>query len=134
MLILASCILQTLLLHQHVDQENNTVQLYDEQLEQQLLGSILIENKVLQLIELQIKEGTFYFETNRRIFAEIKKLLEDNKQADEKVLFYSLVDSGIDLKNEELKQYISNLVDAATTASTYINLAKEVVKKNGIQI
>ncbi|MBQ7537049.1 MAG: hypothetical protein IJT14_02910 [Rickettsiales bacterium] len=117
-----------------MDQENNTVQLYDEQLEQQLLGSILIENKVLQLIELQIKEGTFYFETNRRIFAEIKKLLEDNKQADEKVLFYSLVDSGIDLKNEELKQYISNLVDAATTASTYINLAKEVVKKNGIQI
>ena len=107
-------------------EQNNALRLYDEQLEQQLLGSILIENKVLQLIELQIKDSTFYFDTNRRIFAEIKKLLENNKQADEKVLFYSLIDSGIDLKNEELKQYISSLVDAATTASS--------IKKNGIQI
>ena len=126
MLILSSCILQTSILHPYVAQENNATQLYDEQLEQQLLGSILIENKVLQLIELQIKDSTFYFDTNRRIFAEIKKLLENNKQADEKVLFYSLIDSGIDLKNEELKQYISSLVDAATTASS--------IKKNGIQI
>ena len=125
LLILSPCILQTLLLHQHVVQENSVLHLYDEQLEQQLLGSILIENKVLQLIEIQIKDGTFYFETNRRIFAEIKTLLENNKQADEKVLFYSLVDSGIALKNDELKQYISNLVDAATTATTN---PKEMVK------
>ena len=125
LLILSSCILQTLLSHHHVPEQNNALRLYDEQLEQQLLGSILIENKVLQLIELQIKEGTFYFETNRRIFAEIKKLLENNKQADEKVLFYSLVDSGIALKNEELKQYISNLVDVATTATTN---PKEIVQ------
>ena len=135
-----SCILQTLLSHHRVPEQNSALRLYDEQLEQQLLGSILIENKVLQLIELQIKDGTFYFETNRRIFAEIKKLLENNKQADEKVLFYSLVDSGIDLKNEELKQYISNLVDAATTATTnpkemvqilnFLQLKRELVGLN----
>ena len=37
--------------------------------------------------------------------------MENNKQADEKVLFYSLVDSGIDLKNEELKQFKSKVFD-----------------------
>ena len=72
MLILSSCILQTLISHQQVPEQKDALRLYDEQLEQQLLGSILIENKVLQLIELQIKDGTFYFEINRRIFAEIK--------------------------------------------------------------
>ena len=120
-----SCILQTLLLHQHVPEQNDALQLYDEQLEQQLLGSILIENKVLQLIELHVKDTTFYFEINRKIFGAIKKLLENNSSADEKTVFYSLVDDGDNTKNFDLKQYISDLVETAAGITTS---PKEMVK------
>ena len=43
-------------------QENNSKDiLFDEQLEQQILGCILIENKVLQYIELDLNEDSFYY-------------------------------------------------------------------------
>ena len=57
-------------------QENNSKDiLFDEQLEQQILGCILIENKVLQYIELDLNEDSFYYNDYKIIFNTIKKLL-----------------------------------------------------------
>ena len=69
--------------------EESSVLLFDDQLEKQILGSILIENRVFQHIELELQEDTFYFSENKQVLEVIKSLLQGNKQADEKTLFYS---------------------------------------------
>ena len=43
-------------------------ELYNELLEQQILGCILIENKVLNSVELELTEDSFYYEINKTIF------------------------------------------------------------------
>lgn len=86
--------------------------LFDEQLEQQILGSILIENKVLQSIELDISEDSFYYYNNKIIFRTIKNLLQSNKQADEQTLFYTLVDTDFQYQGEELKKFLASIVDS----------------------
>ena len=73
--------------------EESSVLLFDDQLEKQILGSILIENRVFQHIELELQEDTFYFSENKQVLEVIKSLLQGNKQADEKTLFYSLENS-----------------------------------------
>ena len=99
--------------------------LFDEQLEQQLLGSILIENRVLQNIELDLQETTFYYEENKKVFEAIKNLLQTNKTADEKTLFYTLADSDFSHTGDDLKNFISNLIDAGASLMT---TPKEAVK------
>ena len=99
--------------------------LFDEQLEQQLLGSILIENRVLQGIELDLQETTFYYEENKKVFEAIKNLLQTNKTADEKTLFYTLADSDFSHTGDDLKTFISNLIDAGASLMT---TPKEAVK------
>ena len=106
------------------NQEKQAI-LFDEQLEQQLLGSILIENRVLQNIELDLQETTFYYEENKKVFEAIKNLLQTNKTADEKTLFYTLADSDFSHTGDDLKTFISNLIDAGASLMT---TTKEAVK------
>ena len=102
---------------QKQDVQEEQIQLFDEQLEQQLLGSILIQNKVLQQIELELKEDSFYYETHKKIFATIKSLLQRNKQADEQTVYYSLIDDNdIQFKGNELKKYLSSLITSGAGA------------------
>ncbi len=93
-------------------QKEEQVQLFDEEIEKQLLGVILIENKVLQKIELELTESSFYFDINKKIFITIKSLLQSNKQADEQTLYYSLSDddNSLQFKGKELKSYISDII------------------------
>ena len=107
------------------DNQEKQAILFDEQLEQQLLGSILIENKVLQGIELDLQDTTFYYDENKKIFETIKNLLQTNKVADEKTLFYTLADSDFLHKGDDLKNFISNLIDAGASLMTS---PKEAVK------
>ena len=107
---------------------NNNVntQLYNEQLEQQILGCVLIENKILRYVELELTEDSFYFALNKTIFNTIKQLLQDDRQADENTVYYLLIDrQDIELKNEALKTYIHLLVSEGAGATSTI---KDMVK------
>ena len=107
---------------------NNNVntQLYNEQLEQQILGCVLIENKILRYVELELTEDSFYFALNKTIFNTIKQLLQDDRQADENTVYYLLIDrQDIELKNEALKTYIHLLVSSGAGATSTI---KDMVK------
>ena len=109
-----------------IENENNNTLLYDEKLEQQLLGCILINNRVLQYIELDLSDKSFYFEQNKTIYKAICSLLQNNRQADEQTLYYSLMDNdAIQLKNDELKKYLSGLIMSGAGA---ISSPKEIVK------
>ena len=100
--------------------------LYDENLEKQLLGCILIENRVLQNIELELSEDSFYFDINKTIFTTIKSLLQTDRQADEQTIYYSLIDNqNIPFHNEELKKYLSSLSSSGIGA---ISTPREMVK------
>ena len=102
------------------------LKLYDEQLEQQILGCILIENKVLRYIELELTENSFYFEINKIIFLTIKNLLQDDRQADEQTLFYSIVENpNLNLTRDELKKYISTLISSGAGS---VSTPKEITK------
>lgn len=106
-------------------QQNDSV-LYDENLEKQLLGCILIENRVLQNIELELSEDSFYFAIHKTIFKTIKSLLQTDRQADEQTIYYSLIDDkNIPLQGEELKAYISSLSSSGIGA---ISTPREMVK------
>ena len=74
------------------DDKIKDLQLYNEQLEQQLLGCILIQNKVLRIIEIELTDEGFYFEINKQIYEVIKNLVQTGKQADEQTLYYSMFD------------------------------------------
>lgn len=107
-------------------QQNQDIKLYDEQLEQQILGCILIENKVLRYIELELTENSFYFEINKIIFLTIKNLLQDDRQADEQTLFYSIVENpNLNLTRDELKKYISTLISSGAGS---VSTPKEITK------
>ena len=107
-------------------QQSKDVKLYDEQLEQQILGCILIENTVLRYIELELTENSFYFEINKIIFLTIKNLLQDDKQADEQTLFYSIVENpNLTLTRDELKKYISTLISSGAGS---VSTPKEITK------
>ena len=94
-----------------MEEDNNEIKLYDENLEKQLLGCILIENKVLRYIEIDLTIESFYFEINKTIFQAIKELLQEDRQADEQTLFYTLSNKNfITINDEELKKYIQNLI------------------------
>ena len=104
----------------------NDFQLYDEKIEKQLLGCILIENKVLRYIELELTEESFYFEINRTIFNTIKELLQNDKQADEQTIYYALIDvANIDYKDDDLKKYIATLISYGAGA---FSTPKEMTK------
>ena len=122
-------------------QENNSKDiLFDEQLEQQILGCILIENKVLQYIELDLNEDSFYYNDYKIIFNTIKKLLQNNQPADEKTLFYTLADSDFTYQGDELKQFISSLIESGISMITtpkesvkilnYLSLKRELLSLN----
>ena len=98
--------------------EESSVLLFDDQLEKQILGSILIENRVFQHIELELQEDTFYFSENKQVLEVIKSLLQGNKQADEKTLFYSLENSDFPHQGGDLKQFITTLIDAGISLYT----------------
>ena len=98
--------------------EESSVLLFDDQLEKQILGSILIENRVFQHIELELQEDTFYFSENKQVLEVIKSLLQGNKQADEKTLFYSLENSDFPHQSGDLKQFITTLIDAGISLYT----------------
>ena len=104
-----------------MESQNNqeqSVLLFDDQLEKQILGSILIENRVFQHIELELQEDTFYFSENKQVLEVIKSLLQGNKQADEKTLFYSLENSDFPHQGGDLKQFITTLIDAGISLYT----------------
>lgn len=107
------------------ENEINENGLFDEELEQQLLGGILINNNVLQNIELDIKPECFYFSENRKVFETIKYILQNNQYADEKTVYYNLIDTDFPYQNQELKDFISKLIDAG--AGSLIR-PKEIVK------
>ena len=111
----------------NIELNNNVnVQLYNEQLEQQILGCVLIENKILRYVELELTEDSFYFALNKTIFNTIKQLLQDDRQADENTVYYLLIDrQDIELKNEALKTYIHLLVSSGAGATSTI---KDMVK------
>ena len=108
------------------DDANLKLELYNEQLEQQVLGCILIQNNVLRNIELELNEESFYFEIHKHIFNTIKQLLQEDKQADEQTVYYSLADSSnISLSNDDLKKYISSLISIGAGSFT---TPKEITK------
>ena len=100
------------------DNKEQSVLLFDEQLEKQILGAILIENRVFQNIELELQDDTFYFSENKQVLDVIKSLLQSNKQADEKTLFYSLENSDFPHQGDDLKQFITILIDAGISLYT----------------
>lgn len=102
-------------------------ELYNELLEQQILGCILIENRVLNSVELELTEDSFYYEINKVIFKTIKNLLQDNRQADENTLYYSLSENSQNLgvSAEELRKYISTIISYGAGSSS---TPKEITK------
>lgn len=98
--------------------QEQPVLLFDEQLEKQVLGSILIENRVFLYIEQDLQEDSFYFNENKQILDAIKLLLHNNRQADEKTLFYSLENSDFLHQGDNLKQFITNLIDSGISLYT----------------
>ena len=102
-------------------------ELYNELLEQQILGCILIENKVLNSVELELTEDSFYYEINKTIFKTIKNLLQDNRQADENTLYYSLSENSqnLGISTEELRKYISTVISYGAGSSS---TPKEITK------
>ena len=54
------------------EQENNdTLELYDAELEQEILGCLLIKNELFIQLELELTEDSFYYEQNKIIFRRI---------------------------------------------------------------
>ena len=95
----------------------DNIVLYDENIEQQLLGCILIENKVLQKIEIDLNEDSFYFEIHKLIYNTIKDLLQNNQQADEQTMYYALLEKpDASYKDQDLKKYLSTLISYGAVA------------------
>ena len=108
------------------EKTSEEIKLFDEELEKQLLGCILIENKVLRTVELELTEDSFYYELHKKIYNAIKDLLQTDKQADEKTLYYYLTDDkDKQLNNDELKQYIADLIYCGVGS---FSTPKEIIK------
>ena len=96
----------------------NLSYLSDIETEKQVLGLILIDNKVLRHLELELNEDSFYYEENKLFFKTIKKLIQEDRQAEPKTLYYSVVDKKNELHytDEQLKEVIDSLIDYAAGA------------------
>lgn len=105
--------------------QNDNIELYNYELEQQILGCILIENNVLRSIELELTDESFYFNFHKVFFQEIKNLLQENRQADEQTMFYALNSKQSEYKDQELKKYIAEMINQAIAS---IIRPKDMVK------
>ena len=100
------------------DQQQNSdvkgkTQLFDEELEKQILGLILIDNKLFRNVEIELTENSFYFEMHKIFFKAINKMLQEDRQADEQSLYYELLGSELinnEFTKDDLKKYIFNIV------------------------
>jgi len=97
---------------------DNLSYLSDIEAEKQVLGLILIDNKVLRYLELELNEDSFYYEENKLFFKTIKKLIQEDRQAEPKTLYYSIIDKKNELHytDEQLKEVIDSLIDYAAGA------------------
>ncbi len=107
------------------EQENNdTLELYDAELEQEILGCLLIKNELFIQLELELTEDSFYYEQNKIIFRKIKELIHDNRVVDHENIVYEL-QGEIDLSKEEIKKIIDDIM---TCGLGSIMTPKEIVK------
>jgi replicative DNA helicase len=97
--------------------------LFDEQLERELLGFILINNKNLERIENDTESEILYFEIHQKIYKAIKELLENDRKADINTVYYAIASGS--QEDEKLKEYINDLIDWATGS---LSTPKEIVE------
>ena len=98
---------------------------YDIDSEKSVLGSMLLDNQVIDSIDGIINHDDFYLEANKRIF---KAIIQNYKQTPIDFITAAALFSAEELKNIGGKLYLCDLVDNVPSAANiiyYANIVKE---------
>lgn len=96
--------------------------------EQSILGSILLENGAISAAQEIIRKDDFYSEAHRKIFAMIEELSEKNEPVDLITLSNALKDRN-QLDSVGGTAYLASLVDNVPTAANVANYSRIVKEK-----
>lgn len=120
------------------DNINQEISLYNEELEQEIIGYLIIEPNFYEEIG-EIDSNWFYFENNKTIFNSIISMIQKNEEVNETTLYHILENKKIYKNSEDLKNYLKLLVDLAissiSNAKTIAKLLRDLyIKRNLITV
>lgn len=96
--------------------------------EQSILGSILLENSAINVVQEILLPGDFYSEAHRKIFSTIVELSEKNEPVDLITLSNALKDKNL-LNAIGGSTYLASLVDNIPSAANVANYSRIVKEK-----
>lgn len=102
---------------------------YNVESEKSVLGSMLLDNQVIESIEGLINHDDFYLEAHKRIF---KAIIQNYKQTPIDFITISKFFTKEELKNIGGKLYLSELIDDIPSAANVQYYAK-IVKENSLR-
>ncbi|MFA5323671.1 MAG: replicative DNA helicase [Smithella sp.] len=114
-----------------IDNQTKRVPPYDENAERAVVGSLMLENSVLDKITCELKPEDFYHTGNKLMFSAILELLNIGKVADLVTVCENLSTAG-NLKKAGGNAYVSEVVDSVVSAFS-INSYAIIVKEKSIE-
>ncbi|MDO4541382.1 MAG: DnaB-like helicase N-terminal domain-containing protein, partial [Bacillota bacterium] len=100
----------------------------DEEAERAVLGSILLNQNIILTVAAILRPSDFYKDSNKRIYATILELNEENKAIDTLLLTTALKNQGC-LEAVGGRQYITDLYNSVPSAAAAVEYAKIVKDK-----
>ena len=102
---------------------------YNAEAEKSVIGSVLMDNQAIKLIEDIINFEDFYLESNKKIF---KAIIQNYKTTAIDLITLCALFTPEELKSIGGKLYISELVDDIPSAANIVHYAK-IVKENSLR-
>ena len=114
-----------------VENPNKRTVPYNTEAEMYVLGSIIIDNKIMHSVGGKLTEGDFYDEQNALIYRAIASLYNHDQSIEPLSIIDEMRRLKIEVK-EELQEYILELVDNVPSTSS-VNLYVDLVQEKAIE-
>lgn len=88
--------------------------------EQNVLGSMLIDESIVRYVLVEVDEMDFYLRQNRIIYRAIRRLFQDGRTVDP----FVLADMLQEYKNEPWRNYLAQLIEITPTSANWHEYAK----------
>ncbi len=96
--------------------------------EMAVLGAMLLDKEVIPLAIEMLSEGCFYKDSNRRVYAAVVKLFDENRGVDLVTVIEELKKTN-SLESAGGPDYVSGLASSVPTSANFIHYAKIVKEK-----
>ena len=114
-----------------VENPNKRTVPYNTEAEMYVLGSIIIDNRIMHLVGGKLSDSDFYDEQNTLIYRAINSLYNHDQSIEPLTIIDEMRRLKIEVK-EDLQEYILELVDNVPSTSS-VNLYVDLVKEKAIE-